>query len=157
MRKLRTGSLSARAWGGQAVGITPTEKLKLRRQMAAAAGKKDSVSLSLLKKGRACLGGWNMDGKMGKRAEKIFEVLERKKVRGPAGAVMCETRALGNKWPRWHALLFVKGKWRKQAKTVGWKKCAAKHECTSVRSYKRECGWNQSSFAAKKDQRDADR
>ena len=36
------------AWRGQAVGIAPTERLKLRRQMAAAAGKKGSVSLSLL-------------------------------------------------------------------------------------------------------------
>ena len=29
------------------MGIAPTERLKLRRQMAAAAGKKESVSLSL--------------------------------------------------------------------------------------------------------------
>ena len=36
----------ARAWRGEAVGIAPRERLKLRRQMAAAAGKKESVSLS---------------------------------------------------------------------------------------------------------------
>ena len=29
-----------------------------------------------------------------------------KQVRGPAGAVMCETRDLGIKWPYWHALIF---------------------------------------------------
>ena len=45
---LRTGLVPATAWRGQAVGIAPTERLKLRRQMAAAAaGKKESVSLSL--------------------------------------------------------------------------------------------------------------
>ena len=37
----------ARAWRGQAVGIAPTERLKLRKQIAAAAGKEESVSLSL--------------------------------------------------------------------------------------------------------------
>ena len=37
----------ARVWWGQAVGISPTERMKLRRQMAAAAGQKDSVSVSL--------------------------------------------------------------------------------------------------------------
>ena len=49
MRKLlRTGSVPARAWRGQAAGIGPTERLKLRRQIAAAAaGKKESVTLSL--------------------------------------------------------------------------------------------------------------
>ena len=34
---LRTGVAPARAWAAQAVGIAPTEILKLRRQMAAAA------------------------------------------------------------------------------------------------------------------------
>ena len=43
---LRTGLVPARAWRGQAVGIAPTERLELRRQMAAA-GKEESVSLSL--------------------------------------------------------------------------------------------------------------
>ena len=33
--------------GGQAVGVAPIERFKLRRQMAAAAGKKESVSLAL--------------------------------------------------------------------------------------------------------------
>ena len=44
---LRTGLVLARAWRAQAVGIAPTERLKLRRQMGAAAGKKESASLSL--------------------------------------------------------------------------------------------------------------
>ena len=46
-RLLRIGLVPARVWRGQAVGISPTERLTLRRQMAAAAGKKASVSLSL--------------------------------------------------------------------------------------------------------------
>ena len=46
MRKLLRTVL-ARGWGGEAVGVAPRERLKLRRQMAAAAGKKESVSLSL--------------------------------------------------------------------------------------------------------------
>ena len=29
-----------------------------------------------------------------------------KQVRGPAGAVMCDTRDLGIKWPCWHTLVF---------------------------------------------------
>ena len=37
---LRAGTLPARTWGAHAVGMSPTERLKLRRQMAAAAGKK---------------------------------------------------------------------------------------------------------------------
>ena len=44
---LRTVLVPARALRGKAVGMAPTERLKLRRQMAAAAGKKESVSLSL--------------------------------------------------------------------------------------------------------------
>ena len=44
VRKLsRTGLIPARAWGGQAVGIASTERLKLRRQIAAAPGAKESV------------------------------------------------------------------------------------------------------------------
>ena len=39
--------MPARTWGAHAVGMSPTERLKLRRQMAAAAGKKSTTSLSL--------------------------------------------------------------------------------------------------------------
>ena len=161
MRKLlRTGLVPARAWRGHAVGIAPTERLKLRRQMAAAsAGKKASVSLSLFMEvnnleveeafstnGHACLGGRDLAG-MGKRApegrKQIFEVQIWRQVRGPAGAVMCETRDLRIKWPQWHMLLFegqlvvdmrvvcpqdVKKILLKQARMVCWKKWAAKHE-----------------------------
>ena len=36
----------------------------------------------------------------------IHEVQTWKEVRGPAGAVMCETRDLGIRWPQWHTLMF---------------------------------------------------
>ena len=29
-----------------------------------------------------------------------------RQVRGPAGAVMCETRDVGSKWPQWRTLIF---------------------------------------------------
>ena len=41
-----TGLVFARVWRGQAAGIALSERLKLRRQMAAAAGKKELVLLS---------------------------------------------------------------------------------------------------------------
>ena len=56
---------------------------------------------------------------------------------------MCETRDLGVKWPHWHTLIFegdrnidmryvcaehVKKMLLQQARTVYWKKWAAKHE-----------------------------
>ena len=44
---LRAGMVPARTWGVHALGMAPTERLKLRRQMAAAAGKKSTTSLSL--------------------------------------------------------------------------------------------------------------
>ena len=44
---LRAGIVPARTWRVHAVGLVPTERLKLRRQMAAAAGKKSTTSLSL--------------------------------------------------------------------------------------------------------------
>ena len=36
----------------------------------------------------------------------IREVQTWKQVRGLAGAVMCETRDLGTRWPHWHTLMF---------------------------------------------------
>ena len=47
---LRVGLVPARGWVRQAVGIAPTQRLKLWRRMAAAVGKKESVSLSLFLK-----------------------------------------------------------------------------------------------------------
>ena len=73
----------------------------------------------------------------------IHEVQMWKHVRGPAGAVMCETRDLGIKWSYWHTLVFsdetkidlgfvcprdVKKMLVQRARPVFWKKWAAKHE-----------------------------
>ena len=44
---LRAGMMPARTWRVHAVEMAPTERLQLRRQMAAAAGKKSTTSLSL--------------------------------------------------------------------------------------------------------------
>ena len=41
------GLVFARVWGGPSVGIAPTDRLKSRRQMEAAAGKKESATLLL--------------------------------------------------------------------------------------------------------------
>ena len=40
----RAGMMPARTWRAHAVGMSPTERLKLRRQMAAATGKKSTTS-----------------------------------------------------------------------------------------------------------------
>ena len=45
---VRAGMMPARTWA-HAVGMSPTERLKLRIQMAAATGKKSTTSLSLFK------------------------------------------------------------------------------------------------------------
>ena len=117
---LRTGLVPARAWGGQAVGIAPTERLKLRRQVAAAAGKKESVSLSLFMNVNnfeveeelstvatlawvegVWLGRWGREQQKAWRKQ-IPEAQTWRQVRGLAGAVTCETLDLGIKVPQGH-------------------------------------------------------
>ena len=79
----------------------------------------------------------------------VFEVQMWRLVRGPAGAVMCETRYLEIKWPHWHTLifegdrrvdmrLFVRRMWRRcscnrQNQSVHRKKWGAKHECEALK------------------------
>ena len=75
--------------------------------------------------------------------KQVREVQTWRQARGLAGAVMCETRDLGIKWPQRHTLIFegdrsigmryvcpkdVKNMFLQQATTVYWKKWAAKHE-----------------------------
>ena len=92
-------------------------------------------------------------GKCGKEQLKawrkqIFEVQTWRQVRGPARAVMCETRDLGIKWPQWHSMLSeaqvavymrvvcpqdVKKMLLKQARTTCWKKWASIHECEELK------------------------
>ena len=51
--------------------------------------------------------GRRVDGQMEKgAAEGVVEVQRWNKVRGPAGAVLCETRDHGTPRPQWHTLLF---------------------------------------------------
>ena len=121
---LRAGMMPARTWRVHAVGMAPTERLKLRRQMAAAAGKKSTTSLSLFMEAYGLeveeelstmatqhwaegvwTGKWSYEQKEAWMRQ-IREVQTWKQVRGPAGAVMCETRNLGIRWPQWHTLMF---------------------------------------------------
>ena len=87
---LRIGLVLARVWGRQAVDISPMERLKLRRQMAAAAGKKKTVSSSLFMNiydlkveedlstmAALFLGGRCVDDQMGKRAAEGVEEADR--------------------------------------------------------------------------------
>ena len=97
-------------------------KFNLRRQMAAAAGKKSTTSLSLFMKAFGLeveaelftrvtqtwaagvwVGKW-CTGQKEAWMRQIQEVQIWRQVRGPAGPVMCETRYLGTKWPHWHTL-----------------------------------------------------
>ena len=158
---LRAGMMPARTWRVHAVGMSPTERSKLRRQMAAAAGKKSTNSLSLFMEAYG-LGVeeelstmasqyWAEGVWIGKWCHEQEEAWMRqiravqtwKQVRGPAGAVMCETRDLGIKWPHRQTLIFsndtkidmrfvcpkdVEKMLVQRARSVYWKKCAAEHE-----------------------------
>ena len=92
--------------------------------MAAAAGQKSTTSLSLFLEAcglevveelstmatqywaeGAWTGKWHHEEKEAWMRQ-IQEVPMWKQVRGPAGAVMCETRDLCIKWPHWHTLVF---------------------------------------------------
>ena len=92
--------------------------------MAAVAGKKSTTSLSLLMEayGRELeeelstmatqcrtegvwTGKWSHELKEA-WMKQIQEVQMWNQVRGPAGAVMCETRDLGIRLPYWHTLMF---------------------------------------------------
>ena len=85
--------------------------------MAAAAGRKSTTFLSLFMEaygleieeelstlatqhwaGGAGIGKWRHEQKEA-WMEQVREVQMWRQVRGPAGAVMCETRDLGSKWP----------------------------------------------------------
>ena len=119
---LRAGMVPARTWRVHAVE-TALEKLKLRRQMAAAAGKSSTISLSLfmdvigLEVEQALstlaaqywaegvwIGKWHHEQKE-VWMNQICEVQMWRQVRGPAGEVMCESRDLGIEWPQWHTLV----------------------------------------------------
>ena len=136
---LRAGMMPARTWGVHAVGMAPTERLKLRRQMAATAGKKSMTSLSLFMEAygleieeelstlvtQYCAEGvwtgkWSYEQKEAWMRQ-IREVPTWKQERGLAGAVVCETRDLGIKWPHWHTLTKVRENWTEKHRNVARK------------------------------------
>ena len=128
--------------------------------MAAAAGKKSATSLSLFLEAFGLeveeelstlatqywaegvwIGKWPVEQKEAWTNQDL-ELQTWRQVRGPAGAVMCETRDLGIKWPHRHTLIHegvrnidmrvvcakdVKKMLLQQARTAYWKKWAAKH------------------------------
>ena len=129
--------------------------------MAAAADKKSTTSLSLFMEAYGLEGEEELStmatqywaegvwtGKWSHQLKEawmrqIHEVQTWKRVRGPAGAVMCETRDLGIKRPHWHTLIFsdetkidmkfvcprdVKKMLVQRARSVHWKKWESKHE-----------------------------
>ena len=71
---------------------------------AAAAGKKSTTSLSLFMEAY----GLEVEEELSTAATEHWAGVWTtwKQVRGPAGAVMCETRDLEIKWPCWHTLVF---------------------------------------------------
>ena len=107
---LRAGMMPVRMWCGTA----PTERLKLRRQMAAAGGKHSTTSLSLFMEAfglaveefSTLATQYWADEQKDAWMNQIFEVQTWREVRGPSGAVMCETKDLGMKWPHRHTHVF---------------------------------------------------
>ena len=108
------------------MGIAPTERLKLRRKMAAAACKKKSVSLSLFMEVNSLeveeelstmatlfcakgVCGWE-DGR--EREQKTawrklgFRSAEMETGERAWRSSDAQTRALGIKWPQWYTLMF---------------------------------------------------
>ena len=90
----------------QALGIALTERLKVRRRVAAAAGKKDSTLLTVFLAVNR-LQEQELDRKVaegGRSVEKAdFEEVQR---RGQEQVVHLQTRYLGVTWPQRHNLMF---------------------------------------------------
>ena len=119
---LRAGMVPARTWRVHAVEIAPTERLKWRRQMAAAAaGIKSTTSLSLFMEAfgleveedlstLATLywaeGVWTGKWYQEQKEAWMNQVRQVQTWSGPAGAVMSETRDMGIKWPFGRTLTF---------------------------------------------------
>ena len=141
-------------------------KFKLRRQMAAAASKKSTTSLSLFMEAFGLeveeelstmatqtwaegvwMGKWNTEQKETCRKQNIDVQLWRQ-VKGPAEAVMCETRDLGIKWPQWHALI-CEGEVRTDTRYVCPKDVEsmllqqARSVCTSTKNCRKVLGLSQ--------------
>ena len=127
---LGAGVVPARTWRLHAARMAPTERFKLRRQMAAAAGKQSTTSLSLF------IEAFGLEVE-----EDLSTLATAPEVQ--TWRVLCETRDLGIKWPHWHTLISegnvrndmryvcpkdVKKMLVQQARSTYWKKWEAKHE-----------------------------
>ena len=112
LKMLRAGMVPARTWRVHAVEMAPTERPELRRQMAVAAGKQSTTSLSLFMKAFGLeveedlstlatqywaegvwLGKWPVEQKED-WMNQAPEVQTRRQLRSSAGAVTTETRDL---------------------------------------------------------------
>ena len=77
---------------------------------------------------------------------RIREVQTWKQVRGPAGALMCETRDLGIKWPYWHTLISGNG-YSEKHKSWRWQQKVSRATLprTALQLWNagkwRKCGW----------------
>ena len=125
---LRAGMMPARTWWCMQVRDKSNGKVEIEETDGSccgqAADKKSTTLLSLFMEAKGLeveeelstmatqylaegvwTGKWSHEQKEAWMRQ-IREVQTWKQVRGPAGAVMCETRDLGIKWPYWHTLVF---------------------------------------------------
>ena len=163
---LRAGMMPARTWESPCGGDGSHGEVQIEE--TAAAGKKSTTSLSLFMEAY----GLEVEEELSTMAtqcwaegvwtekwshelketwmRQIHEVQTWKQVRGPAGAVMCETRDLGKKRPHWHTLIFsndtkidmrfvcpedVKMMLVQTALSVYWKKWSVKHEYEELKEH----------------------
>ena len=96
---LRAVLVPARTWRAHAVGFGPNRKIEIEEADGSSSGPKE-YNLAVLVHGSI----WHLKQREA-WMKQVREFLTWRQVRGPAGAVMCETRDLGIKWPR-HTLLF---------------------------------------------------
>ena len=149
---LRIGLVPTRVWGGHAVRMSPTERLKMRRQQQARTRLFHCLfswrlRAIYVRHWHTSCGGRGVDGQMEKREVEdvqIFVVQTWTQVGGLARAVMCKARDLGIPCPQWHTVL---SKWQvavdvtvvcpqdvktmlfKQARMVRWKSWATNNDC----------------------------
>ena len=148
------------------MGIALAEGLKWKRHIAAAAGKKESVPLSLFMEKNVEVEEdfftmaavfWAEVVWTGREQQKAWRSSMETDERASRRVVMLETRDLGIKWPQGHTVKF-KGTSSgghegglpagcedvvcETSQDGNWKKWAAKHDCEE--KFAKTCGWSQS-------------
>ena len=167
---VKSGHGASKDLGSPCSGDCSHGKVELRRQMAAAAGKKSTTSLSLVIEAYGLeveeepstlatqywaegvwTGKWHHEQREAWMRQ-IQEVQMWRHLRGPAGAVICETHDLGFKWPHWHTLVFsdetridMPNRCEKRCWCKGPVQSTGKsvQQSTSMKSGRREHGSNQ--------------